>query len=108
MFFHKIFGILFLYILLLFRCTKILTRSRKAFGAILAFGLCLSIVLQALANIAVSVHLVPATGLTLPMISMGGTSLFFTSIHFGIILSISRQVEKDGIQLNEDKDESDD
>ncbi len=102
------FGILFLYILLLFRCTKILTRSRKAFGAILAFGLCLSIVLQALANIAVSVHLVPATGLTLPMISMGGTSLFFTSIHFGIILSISRQVEKDGIQLNEDKDESDD
>lgn len=101
-------GILFLYILLLFRCTRLLTRSRKAFGALLAFGLCMSIVLQALANIAVSVHLVPATGLTLPMVSMGGTSLFFTAMHFGIILSVSRQVEKDGIHLNNDKDEGDD
>lgn len=101
-------GILFLYILLLFRCTKLLTRSRKAFGAILAFGLCMSIVLQALANIAVSVHLVPATGLTLPMVSMGGTSLFFTAMHFGIILSVSRQVEKDGIQLNNENNEGDD
>lgn len=101
-------GILFLYILLLFRCTKLLTRSRKAFGAILAFGLCMSIVLQAMANIAVSVHLVPATGLTLPMVSMGGTSLLFTAVHFGIILSVSRQVEKDGLHLNDEKNENDD
>ncbi|MBY5957546.1 FtsW/RodA/SpoVE family cell cycle protein [Membranicola marinus] len=102
------FGILFLYILLLFRCTKLLTRSRKAFGALLAFGLCMSIVLQALANIAVSVHLVPATGLTLPMVSMGGTSLFFTALQFGIILSVSRQVERDGIHLKEKSDEDHD
>ncbi len=101
-------GILFLYILLLFRCTKLLTRSRKAFGALLAFGLCMSIVLQAMANIAVSVQLVPATGLTLPMVSMGGTSLFFTSLQFGIILSVSRQVEKDGIHLKEENDEGND
>ncbi len=102
------FGILFLYILLLFRCTKLLTRSRKAFGAILAFGLCLSIVLQALANIAVSVQLVPATGLTLPMVSMGGTSLFFTALQFGIILSVSRQVEKDGLNLKNETNEDHD
>lgn len=102
------FGILFLYILLLFRCTKLLTRSRKAFGALLAFGLCLSIVLQALANIAVSVQLVPATGLTLPMVSMGGTSLFFTALQFGIILSVSRQVEKDGLNLKNETNEDHD
>lgn len=102
------FGILFLYILFLFRCTKLLTRSRKAFGALLAFGLCMSIVLQALANIAVSVHLVPATGLTLPMVSMGGTSLFFTALQFGIILSVSRQVEKDGLNLKNEKNEDND
>lgn len=102
------FGMLAMYILLLFRCTKLLTRSRKAFGAILAFGLCMNIVLQALANIAVSVHLVPATGLTLPMVSMGGTSLLFTAIQFGIILSVSRQVEKDGLHLNDENDENND
>ena len=102
------FTILFLYIMLLFRCTKLLTRSRKAFGALLAFGLCMSIVLQALANIAVSVHLVPATGLTLPMVSMGGTSLLFTAMQFVIILSVSRQVEKDGLHLKNENDEDND
>jgi cell division protein FtsW len=59
----------------------------------LAMGLTLNIVITAFANIAVSVKLVPATGLTLPMISMGGTSFLFTCISFGIILSVSRFVE---------------
>ena len=49
---------------------------------------------QAFANIAVSVQLVPATGLTLPLISMGGTSLWATCISLGIILSVSRYVEQ--------------
>ena len=57
-------------------------------------GLCLNIVIQAFANIAVSVHLVPVTGLTLPLISSGGTSLIFTSISIGIILSVSKYVEQ--------------
>ncbi|GAA5220931.1 FtsW/RodA/SpoVE family cell cycle protein [Membranihabitans marinus] len=102
------FFILILYLLLLFRCTKILTRSRKAFGALLAFGLCINIVLQALANLAVSVHLVPPTGLNLPMISMGGSSQLFTALQFGIILSVSREVEKNGLHKKNLKDESDD
>ena len=59
----------------------------------LAIGLCLSLVMQAFANIAVSVHLVPVTGLTLPMVSMGGTSIIFTCISFGIILSVSKYIE---------------
>jgi cell division protein FtsW len=53
----------------------------------------LMLTIQALANIAVSVHLVPSTGLTLPMISMGGTSLVFTSISLGMILSVSKFIE---------------
>ena len=88
------FVIIGLYLWLLIRCIKIVTLSPKAFGAILAMGLCLNIVIQAFANIAVSVHLVPVTGLTLPLISMGGTSLIFTSISCGIILSVSRYVEE--------------
>lgn len=87
-------GILGLYVLLFFRCVRMVTKSPKAFGAMLALGISLNIVLQALANMAVSVNLVPVTGLTLPMISMGGTSILFTSIAFGIILSVSRFIEK--------------
>ncbi len=93
--------ILGLYLWLLIRCIYIVTRSPKAFGAILAMGLCLNIVVQAFANISVSVQLVPATGLTLPLVSMGGTSLLFTCISLGIILSVSRNAE----QAEEEKKE---
>lgn len=88
------FLILALYVLLFFRTVTIVTRSQKSFGAMLAIGLSLSLVIQALANIAVSVHVVPVTGLTLPLISMGGTSLIFTCISFGMILSVSRYIQK--------------
>jgi cell division protein FtsW len=83
-----------LYLWLLIRCISIVTRSPRAFGAILAMGLCLNIIVQAFANIGVSVKLVPATGLTLPLVSMGGTSLLFTCISLGIILCVSRNAEK--------------
>ncbi len=88
------FAILGIYLWLLFRCIGIVTRCPKTFGAILAIGLCLNIVIQAFTNIAVSVHLVPVTGLTLPLVSMGGTSVLFTCISFGIILSVSRFIEE--------------
>jgi cell division protein FtsW len=83
-----------LYLLLLFRVARLVTVSSKGFGAMLALGLTLNIVIQALANIAVTVHLVPVTGLTLPMVSQGGTSLIFTCISFGIILSVSKNIQK--------------
>ena len=83
-----------LYLALLFRVTAIVTQCPKTFGSILAFGLGLSLVIQAFANLAVSVHLVPVTGLTLPLVSMGGTSVLFTCISLGIILSVSRYVEE--------------
>ena len=85
--------IITLYTVLFFRCVAMVTRCPKAFGAMLAIGLSLSLIIQAFANIAVSVHLVPVTGLTLPMVSMGGTSMLFTCVALGIILSVSRYIE---------------
>jgi len=83
-----------LYLVLLYRCIKIVTRAPKAFGALLAAGLSFSLTIQAFANMAVAVGLGPVTGVPLPLVSMGGTSLLFTSIAFGIILSVSKDVEE--------------
>ena len=88
------FTIIGLYVMLFFRSVSIITKSPKAFGAMLVLGLGLIVSLQAMANIAVSVHLVPVTGLNLPLISKGGTSIIFSSIAFGMILSVSRYIEK--------------
>lgn len=88
------FFILALFVLLLFRTTAVVTKSPKQFGAMMAIGLSLSMVIQALTNMAVSVNLAPVTGLTLPVVSMGGTSVLFSCLMFGIILSVSRYVEQ--------------
>jgi len=85
--------ILLLYILFLYRCIRIYKKCPYAFGAFLALGLGFTIVIQAFANMAVSVGLVPVTGVTLPLVSMGGSSFVFTSIAIGIILSVGRNVE---------------
>lgn len=82
------------YLFLLYRCIKIVTRAPKAFGALLAAGLSFSITIQAFANMAVAVGLGPVTGVPLPFVSMGGTSMLFTSIAFGIILSVSRDIDE--------------
>ena len=87
------FVIIALYLWLFFRCVRLVTISPKTFASLLAAGMGLALVVQAFANIAVSVNLVPVTGLTLPLISMGGTSLLFTCMAFGMILSVSRYIE---------------
>jgi cell division protein FtsW len=83
-----------LYIIFMYRCIRIVTQSPKAFGALLAAGLGFSLTIQALANMAVAVGLGPVTGVPLPLVSMGGTSILFTSIALGIILSVSRNIEE--------------
>lgn len=83
-----------LYLALMFRCIRIVTLSPKAFGALLAAGLGFSLTLQALGNMAVAVGLGPVTGIPLPLVSMGGTSILFTSVAFGIILSVSRNIDE--------------
>lgn len=81
--------VLLLYLILLFRAVSIVTMSRT-FGGLLAAGLAFILVLQALMNMGVTVGLLPVTGLPLPLLSMGGTSILITCISLGIILSVSR------------------
>ncbi len=87
-------GMVFLYLLFLWRSIIIFRRCPFAFGAFLAVGLSFTLVFQAFLNMAVNVNLVPVTGLTLPLVSMGGSSIWFTCLAIGIILSVSRFVEK--------------
>ncbi|PTX18739.1 cell division protein FtsW [Pontibacter mucosus] len=83
--------VLFLYLALLYRGLVTVSKSDGAFAGLLSAGLSFSLVLQGMINMAVAVGLGPITGLPLPLLSMGGTSLIFTGISIGIILSVSRQ-----------------
>ncbi|WP_341841358.1 FtsW/RodA/SpoVE family cell cycle protein [Chitinophaga caseinilytica] len=82
------------YLILLLRSIRIFKNCPYAFGAFLALGLSVTLVIQALMHMAVNVNLLPVTGLTLPLVSMGGSSVIFTSLSIGIILSVSRHVEE--------------
>lgn len=82
------------YMWLLYRAGVIVRQADRTFPALLAIGLTISIVLQAMINMAVVVGLVPVTGQPLPLVSMGGSSLVFTSVAIGIILSVSHGIQK--------------
>ncbi|MBA2330789.1 MAG: FtsW/RodA/SpoVE family cell cycle protein [Flavisolibacter sp.] len=86
--------IIFIYIVFLFRSIRLFKRCPYAFGAFLALGLSFTLVIQAMANMAVNVNLFPVTGVTLPLVSMGGSSFLFTCLSIGIILSVARNVEQ--------------
>ncbi len=86
--------VVFLYLLFLYRCIGIFKKCPYAFGAFLSLALSFTLVIQAMANMAVNVGLLPVTGVTLPLISMGGTSLLFTCAAIGIILSVARNIEQ--------------
>lgn len=81
--------VLILYLWLFFRAGLIVRRSRSTYAAFLAFGLSTGLVIQAFVNMAVTVGLLPVTGQTLPLVSMGGSSILFTSLSVGMILSVS-------------------
>ena len=98
--------VLFLYLFLLYRAGVIVRKSRRTFAAFLAIGLTISLVFQAMINMGVAVHLFPVTGQTLPLVSMGGSSILFTGVAFGIILSVSRSVEKNEELITEPETES--
>lgn len=87
-------AILFIYLLFLLRCIRIYRKCPYAFGAFLALALSFMLVIQAIANMGVNVNLFPNTGVTLPLVSMGGSSFLFTCLSIGIILSVARNVEQ--------------
>ena len=80
-----------LYVWVFFRAIEIFEKCPKKFPALLSLGLALLITGQALLHIMVTVNIIPETGQTLPLISRGGSSLLFTSVALGMILSVSRQ-----------------
>jgi cell division protein FtsW len=86
--------IIFIYLFFLFRSIRIFQRCPYAFGAFLAVALSFTLVIQAMVNMGVNVNLFPTTGVTLPLVSMGGSSLWFTCFAIGIILSVAINVEQ--------------
>jgi len=100
------FALMFFYLLLLFRIVIVANGSTSIFGKLVALGVGLPIVFQALLNMAVAVELFPVTGQTLPLISSGGTSSWMTCLAIGIILSVSvksseRAVSKSKVKIDE-------
>jgi cell division protein FtsW len=87
------FLVIILYLILFYRGIKIAQKAEKNFGTFLAVGLSFSLVFQAMINMAVAVNLFPVTGQPLPLVSMGGTSIWFTCLAIGIILSVSSKSE---------------
>lgn len=102
--------VIFIYVLILFRILIILTKIEKYFASLLILSVGLPIIIQALINIGVAVHLLPVTGQTLPLISAGGTSIWISCFSFGVILSVSRIIkQKDSIlkkQIKEYEEEA--
>ncbi|WP_304251701.1 FtsW/RodA/SpoVE family cell cycle protein [Parabacteroides gordonii] len=97
--------VLMLYIMLLVRVGMIARKCDKAFPKYLVLGCGLLVVVQALANMAVAVNLIPVTGQPMPLVSRGGTSTVISCIYFGIILSVSRFGANMGNEEDEDLEE---
>lgn len=93
--------VLMLYLILLYRSITIMVAIPQSFGGFLSFGLAFMLVMQAMVNMGVAVGLLPVTGQPLPFVSMGGSSLMFTGCAFGVILSVSREVNKIKERKNE-------
>ena len=87
-----------LYLILFYRALRIAIKITSVFGGLLCIGLMFSLVFQAFVNMLVSVGFLPVTGQTLPLISMGGTSILFTCITVGIILSVSNDTSDRGYE----------
>ena len=97
-------SLMILYLWLLFRTVIVAQKAGSVFGKLLAIGVGIPIVFQALINMSVAVELFPVTGQTLPLISSGGTSIWMTCLALGIILSVSTErqeiIEKENIEDN--------
>ena len=88
--------VIFLFVLLIWRMMVISTNASDLFGALLVVGVMGHIAIQVILNIAVVTNTIPNTGISLPFISYGGTSVLFLLVEMGLVLSVSR-----GIQLKE-------
>jgi cell division protein FtsW len=92
--------LLLCFIVLILRALKMVVESQRSLPALIVLGIAFSTSFQALIHMGVSVGKLPVTGLTLPLVSMGGTSILFNSIAFGIILGISRHIQEEKLQAS--------
>jgi cell division protein FtsW len=93
--------VVLLYLILLFRAVRIVVKIPRNFGAFLTIGVAFSLVFQAVINMGVAVNILPVTGQPLPLVSMGGTSIWFTSLSIGIILSVSKELHSGPVKEEE-------
>ncbi len=89
--------IMSLYLILLYRSVALIKKCSTTFPAFLVAGMVLLLVLQAFAHIGVNTGVLPVTGQTLPMISMGGTSMMISGAQIGVILSVSKDILKENM-----------
>ena len=82
--------ILMLFLLLIWRFFVIATQAKDLFGAVIASGAMAHMMIQVILNIAVVTNTIPNTGITLPFISYGGTSVVFLLVEMGLVLSVSK------------------
>ena len=99
------FGVMLVYLFLLFRIIIVATKANTTFGKLLVVGVGLPIIFQALVNMAVAVELFPVTGQTLPLVSSGGSSIWMTCLALGMVLSVSARREAEIKKLEEEKEE---
>lgn len=97
--------LILLYLIILFRIIKIAIGAENNFAKLMVVGLGFSIVFQAFLNMGVGVNLLPVTGQPLPLVSMGGTSILFTCLALGMILSVSTTVFKEKEENNNEESE---
>ena len=97
--------LMLLYLWITFRAIEICRRGTTPFATLISAGLGLLITCQALLHIVVQVNILPETGQNLPLVSRGGSSLIFTAIAFGLILSVSRTNESKTFNKESNKDE---
>ena len=88
------------FILLIIRALKMVIDSQRSLAALIVLGIAFSTSFQALVHMGVSVGRLPVTGLTLPLVSMGGTSILFNSVAFGIMLGISRHIQEEKLKAS--------
>ena len=85
-------GLMLLYLFLIYRIMIIAANAPDLMGSLIATGVMIHIALQVLMNVAVATNFMPNTGVSLPLISYGGSSLLFLMAELGMVLNISRSI----------------
>ena len=86
-------GVILIFMFMIYRFMMIANSAPDLFGALLVVGVMGHIAIQVILNIAVVTNTIPNTGITLPFISYGGTSVLFLMVEMGMVLSVSNQIK---------------